>query len=691
MGLALKRFVWPFALVLALACAGSAVAAVTTLDPAGTVVLNGAPVFPIVLAKGPPRDGTTPTGTNAMAEVVGAGVNFFKVGPATTTWTSSDITDANLWDQAAVAHGAYTWINLSTLSQATPGSSIDSLLQQVITTLKSDPSGSAGIGMWKGADEPFWSGIQPTGLQFAFCRSTSRGDASWCGGEPWLDQDHLWVTVEAPRGTAPDLAPFSPVTDSHGEDEYPVNVNNPSPDLHQVGVWTSTIGAATPNHAVWSTIQICSSGSYDSSGNFVLPTRLQERYMIYDAIVNGARSLAFYGGNNPNCWNSSDTASGWNWTFWNGVLKGLIQEINAGSGIAPALVNTASTQTLTSGDGTTEVISRQGATSNDLWVIAARSGTGNQTVTIAGLPAGISSGDVYTENRSVNVSNGSFSDTFGQWGVHVYHFTTAGGGTTPAPALTAFAPTSGSAGTSVTITGSDLTGATAVRFNGTTASFSVSSDTQISATVPAGAATGPISVTTPSGTATSSASFTVTTPAPTLSAFAPTSGPVGTSVKITGTNLTGATDVKFNGTSAAFSVDSNTQITATVPTGASSGPTSVTTAAGTATSSASFTVTTPDFSLSGSPATQTVRPGGSASYTVAVTPSGGFTGNVALTISGVPSGATATFNPPTTSGTSTLTIQTSSNSKPGMVTLTITGTNGNLSHSASVALQFKRR
>ena len=324
--------------MLALACAGSAVAAVTTLDPAGTVVLNGAPVFPIVLAKGPPRDGTTPTGTNAMAEVVGAGVNFFKVGPATTTWTSSDITDANLWDQAAVAHGAYTWINLSTLSQATPGSSIDSLLQQVITTLKSDPSGSAGIGMWKGADEPFWSGIQPTGLQFAFCRSTSRGDASWCGGEPWLDQDHLWVTVEAPRGTATDLAPFSPVTDSHGEDEYPVNVNNPSPDLHQVGVWTSTIGAATPNHAVWSTIQICSSGSYDSSGNFVLPTRLQERYMIYDAIVNGARSLAFYGGNNPNCWNSSDTASGWNWTFWNGVLKGLIQEINAGSGIAPALV-----------------------------------------------------------------------------------------------------------------------------------------------------------------------------------------------------------------------------------------------------------------------------------------------------------------------------------------------------------------
>src|SRR5438876_12113980 len=125
--------------------AASAGAAVSTLDASGTVILNGAKVFPIVLAKGPPRGGTTPSGADALGEVVAAGVDFFKVGPATTAWTSADITDAEQWDQAVAARGAFTWINLSTL-RATPGSSTDSLLQQVITTLKGDPAGSAGIG-----------------------------------------------------------------------------------------------------------------------------------------------------------------------------------------------------------------------------------------------------------------------------------------------------------------------------------------------------------------------------------------------------------------------------------------------------------------------------------------------------------------------------------------------------------------
>jgi N-acetylglucosamine-6-sulfatase len=80
-----------------------------------------------------------------------------------------------------------------------------------------------------------------------------------------------------------------------------------------------------------------------------------------------------------------------------------------------------------------------------------------------------------------------------------------------APSVTGFDPTSGAIGSSVTIAGSGFRGATDVTFNGASAArFSIDSDAQITATVPAGATTGPISVVTPEGTATSADGFTAT-------------------------------------------------------------------------------------------------------------------------------------------------------------------------------------
>ena len=148
-------------------------------------------------------------------------------------------------------------------------------------------------------------------------------------------------------------------------------------------------------------------------------------------------------------------------------------------------------------------------------------------------------------------------------------------------------------GTSVVLTGTKFTGASAVRFNGVTASFAVNSATQITATVPATATTGPISVTNSSGTGTSGSSFTVGTPAPTITSISPTSGIVGASVTITGTNYTGATGVAFNGTavlSQNFTINSDTSINALVPSGATTGKITVTTPSGTATSASTFTV-----------------------------------------------------------------------------------------------------
>lgn len=77
------------------------------------------------------------------------------------------------------------------------------------------------------------------------------------------------------------------------------------------------------------------------------------------------------------------------------------------------------------------------------------------------------------------------------------------------PSIKSFTPTSGPVGTVVTITGGGFRGALDVSFNGVSASFTFNSDSQVTATVPSGATTGPISVTTPGGTATSTTNFTV--------------------------------------------------------------------------------------------------------------------------------------------------------------------------------------
>ena len=354
--------------------------------------------------------------------MVGAGVNFFKVGPATTAWNAADLNDALAWSREAAERDTYTWVNLATLSKAAPGDARAERLVDVVTTLERDAYRGA-IGLWKGADEPWWANTLAEQLRFAYCLSTSRGDPGWCSGRSPVDSEHLWVTIQAPKGEPADLAPYSAVTDIHGVDHYPVTwANRDDPKLHEIGTWTDTIASITPNHAVWTTLQICASGSDDEQGNFVVPTREQERYMIYDAIINGARSLAFYGGNIYRCWNARDASLEWNWTFWDDVLEGLVREISAVSPIAPALVNPETTQVLASSDSAMQVISRRGATSEDIWVIAARHGDDSRPVTISGLPPSVTSGTVYTEGRSVPVTGGSFTDTFARWGVHVYHF-----------------------------------------------------------------------------------------------------------------------------------------------------------------------------------------------------------------------------------------------------------------------------
>ena len=163
--------------------------------------------------------------------------------------------------------------------------------------------------------------------------------------------------------------------------------------------------------------------------------------------------------------------------------------------------------------------------------------------------------------------------------------TTPGGVTTynyvPSPTISSLSMLTGFNGASIVITGTNLTGATAVSFGGTAASsFKVNSPTSITAVVGAGS-TGNVTVTTPGGSV-SLPGFTYYL-SPAISSFFPTGAKAGETVYITGTNLTGTTSVTFGGVKAAsFVVNSPVSVSAVLSTGAS-GNLVVTTPGGSAT------------------------------------------------------------------------------------------------------------
>jgi hypothetical protein len=138
----------------------------------------------------------------------------------------------------------------------------------------------------------------------------------------------------------------------------------------------------------------------------------------------------------------------------------------------------------------------------------------------------------------------------------------------PPPTVTGVSPSSGitAGGTAVTITGTNLDGATGVSFGGAAAKIAADSGTQITVTSPPGTAGAvSVTVTTPGGT--SSGKFTYVIPAPAISAISPSSGSTqgGTTVTISGTNLAGATSVTFTVTVTAAGGTASASFTYTPP------------------------------------------------------------------------------------------------------------------------------
>ena len=237
----------------------------------------------------------------------------------------------------------------------------------------------------------------------------------------------------------------------------------------------------------------------------------------------------------------------------------------------------------------------------------------------------------------------------------------------PAPTVTNVSPSSGAqgGGTSVTITGTNLSNASAVSFGTASAAITTDTATSITATSPAGTGTVDITVTTPGGTSATGAADQFTyVPGPTVTGMSPSTGPTvgGTSVTLTGTNLQSATAVDFGTTAATITNDTTTSVTATSPPGSAGTVTvSVTTPSGTAQSPTSFTYLSPP----PPPVITNISPtSGTAAGGTPVTITGSFLANATAVDFGT-SAATVT-NDTTTSITAT--------TPPGLGTVNVTVT-----------------
>ncbi len=210
------------------------------------------------------------------------------------------------------------------------------------------------------------------------------------------------------------------------------------------------------------------------------------------------------------------------------------------------------------------------------------------------------------------------------------------------PTITSLSPTSGAAGTAVTIAGTNFgasQGTSTITFNGTAATVTSWSATSIVVAVPPGATTGNVVVTV-GGQSSNGVAFTVSATAPAITGLSPTNGAVGASVTITGTNFgatQGSSTITFNGTAATVTSWSATSIVVAVPPGATTGNV-VVTVGGQSSNGVAFTVSAT------APAITSLSPTNGAvgaSVTITGTNFGATQGSSTVTFNGVTGAVTA--------------------------------------------------
>jgi hypothetical protein len=411
-----RNSAWLILLVPALALAQAPLTSVTrvTTEPDGRIFVDGKPVFPIGFTQGPPADAKDPSGANGMAALRREGFTFQQWQCPKGKWGPAKEAELDGLIKAADREGERIVIWIGDLENVQPSDTTKyAELRRVINKYRNDPA----IFLWKGVDEPQWGKIPAENLR-AFHDLVHESDPN----------HPVWVT-QAPRGTAEDLEPYSKYFDVGAIDIYPVSYppgshsGNGNRNLSVVGDYTLEMRKAVDyKEPVMMTLQICWSGVAKPGKTLRFPTFPDQRYMSYQAIIDGARALLYFGGTLPQCLNERDRALGWNWTFYDRVLQPVLNELSPASPLYPALIAPKSTLAVKSTGGPSiEYLVREAG--SYIYLLAAKREGDTVQASFSGLPGGVTDGEVLFEApRHVQVANGGFTDWFGPNEVHVYRF-----------------------------------------------------------------------------------------------------------------------------------------------------------------------------------------------------------------------------------------------------------------------------
>lgn len=434
----LRGVLLPSAVVVLVSLCGTVLAGTRiTFDESGVMRVDGKPRFVISVSLPPPPGAKTTAGADAYAELRSGGVNYFRVPPP-AAWNDEGMGEVQRYLDAAAAHDMLGWISLKALGQIKDEElpQRGALLRRVLTRFKDHPAN----GGYKGSDEPPWAKIPVGPVKNVYQIAKE------------VDPDHPVMVLHAPKFKPEVLSPYMPFCDVTGEDIFPIaypgggHSDLPNKQISVVADETKKIMKAAGGKPVWMALQIAFSGTARPHTTLRFPSFPQERYMTYAAIIHGARGINYFGGSLEQTLSDEDRPFGWNWRFWQRVLRPVLEEIGDRSPLYPALLVPNSRLPVKvdmlvgrTGDATATTSTSSGAASaaepgadalefcvreagGDVFILAARREADTPVrFRFTGLPTNLVDGEVMFESpRRVKVADGQFTDWFAGNDVHVY-------------------------------------------------------------------------------------------------------------------------------------------------------------------------------------------------------------------------------------------------------------------------------